>query len=392
MQFPAFPVSPRLRGGVHGALLAAVALAALQASPAAAEQAPDQASPLIILKSIRVTGEGTAVVVEIEADGPLPMPATGRIDGPARFFLDFPGVITGTRGPREGRAPVASVRVALNSSNPPLTRVVLDLARQHEIEIDASGRAAGRIRVLVGPPAEAPADPVATRAAEPRADAPAQPPSGVGSLGPLIDPAAVPGLIPVPPLPGAGGAAEPPKPAKPATADPRLPPARPVVERPPVRTAEPSTPPEPSKDVPPPAVYAVGSGVPEEKPSGRDLDRYRKDVEAPLTRLRRLRPLLTEIDRREPKPPAGLQAARTELSAVIRVLSGVRPPEALQPAHDVLLRAASLSMMAATLRADAGTRADPTAIRNAGSAAAGALLLLDRVCIEIGCAALPAPK
>ena len=42
-------------------------------------------------------------------------------------------------------------------------------------------------------------------------------------------------------------------------------------------------------------------------------------------------------------------------------------------------------MMAATLRADAGTRADPTDIRNASSAAAGALLLLDRVCIELGC-------
>jgi hypothetical protein len=45
--------------------------------------------------------------------------------------------------------------------------------------------------------------------------------------------------------------------------------------------------------------------------------------------------------------------------------------------------------MAATLRADAGTRADPTMIRNASSAAAGALLLLDRVCIEIGCPELP---
>ena len=60
--------------------------------------------------------------------------------------------------------------------------------------------------------------------------------------------------------------------------------------------------------------------------------------------------------------------------------------------HDVLVRAASLALMAATLRDDLGGRADPTTIRNASSAAAGALLLLDRVCIEIGCGPLAEGK
>jgi hypothetical protein len=145
-------------------------------------------------------------------------------------------------------------------------------------------------------------------------------------------------------------------------------------------------------ELPPPAVYPVKSGAPPSKPSAGDVSRYREQVEQPLNRLRVLRALLTDIDEQELKPPEGLPAARAELSAVIRVLAGVGPPDSLKPTHDLLLRSASLAMMSATLRADAGMRADPTAIRNASSAAAGALLLLDRVCIEIGCTGLPEVK
>ena len=70
---------------------------------------------------------------------------------------------------------------------------------------------------------------------------------------------------------------------------------------------------------------------------------------------------------------------------MLRALTGVRPPDSIRPTHDLLLKAVSFALMAATLRDDAGTRADPERLRNAGSAAAGALLLLDRVCEDIGC-------
>jgi hypothetical protein len=108
----------------------------------------------------------------------------------------------------------------------------------------------------------------------------------------------------------------------------------------------------------------------------------------PLNQLRTRRMLLTVIDQQEPRPPEGLSAARAEFSAVIRALAGVRPAPSMLPTHDLLVRSASLALMAATLRDDTGGRADPTALRNASSAAAGALLLLDRVCIEIGCGPL----
>lgn len=386
-QMHVFTVMPLVfvrRAAVCGVALAAALLAPL-APAGAALQVTEQASPLIILKSVRVGAGGETVVVEIEADGPLPAPVTARLDAPARFFLDFPGVITGTRGSREGVAPIARVRVALHSSNPPVTRVVLDMAAQHEITIDDSARADGRVRLVVGSPLGAGGAPGGTREAPPG-------PLPLPATNPKpLDPSLAPGLMPVPPLPtaGTGAAAKPAQAADPAAEDPK-PAAAPeprAVERPPIRTSEPPRRAAPPVEAPPPTVYRAGSGEPA-KPSERDLGRYREDVEAPLTRLRRLRPLLADIDRQDPKPPEELQAARTELSAVIRVLSGMHPPDALQRTHDMLMRAASLSMMAATLRADAGARADPTTIRNAGSAAAGAVLLLDRVCIEIGCKAL----
>lgn len=148
----------------------------------------------------------------------------------------------------------------------------------------------------------------------------------------------------------------------------------------------------PESTLPPPEVYPVRTGAPPAKPSAADVSRYREQVLASIKQLLALRPLLTEIDRQDAAIPEGLAAARSDISGVIRALAGVRPPDALAPTHDMLLRGASLSMMAATLRADAGTRADPTAIRNASSAAAGALLLLDRVCIEVGCSEGPARK
>ena len=48
----------------------------------------------------------------------------------------------------------------------------------------------------------------------------------------------------------------------------------------------------------------------------------------------------------------------------------------------MLLQSCTLAQRALKLRAAGG---DQAMMRNAGSAAAGALLLLDRVCIELGC-------
>jgi outer membrane biosynthesis protein TonB len=350
-----------------------------------------QASPLIILTSVQVLRDGQTAFVSIEADGPLPQPATGALDSPPRFFLDFPGVIAGTRGTAgDGQPLVSRVRVALHSASPPVTRVVIDLARPQPVKVEAEGREAGRIRVVVGGPGEVARPEVA---APPR-EAPS-----------------TPALIPVPPLPPETAVKRSPP------SEPPLPPqdqasSRPVETSPPTKPQpQPSMPqPEQSKAAPPPAktdpaavrpdpgaaapppVYAAGPSRAGAKPAQSDIDRYKEQIGVALNQLRGRRTLLTVIDQQDPKPQDGLAAARAEFSAVIRSLAGVRPAATMLSTHDVLVRAASLALMAATLRDDLGGRADPSTIRNASSAAAGALLLLDRVCIEIGCGPLPEVK
>lgn len=324
----------------------------------------------IILESVEISQQGGAVVVDITADGPLPIPATGRVESPPRYFLDFPGVIARTRGVPSGSGALKRVRVALNTANPPMTRVVLDLTHQPPVQIQGDHRERGRIRLILGsaepaaqpdPAAAAPAPPAAEVRRQPLIpipSAPGGPPSGTG-------PPAGADIPPVPSLPPPSGTAGATLPAGPG---------------------------EPPRDLPRPAVYPVDSGTPETTPPTADeKDGYRKNAGGPLARLRTLRPLLTAIDQREARPPEGLADARSEVSAAIRTLAGIHAPASLKPTHDLLLRAASLSLMAVTLRADAGTRADPTDIRNASSAAAGALLLLDRVCIELGCPDQPRP-
>lgn len=350
-----------------------------------------QASLLIILTSVQVLRDGRTALVSIEADGPLPLPATGMLDSPPRFFLDFPGVIAGTRGTAGDGPPLVSrVRVALHSASPPVTRVVIDLARPQPVKVEAEGREAGRIRVVVGGPGEAARPEVA---APPREAPP------------------TPALIPVPPLPPETPAKSPPpseSPARPqdpaasrsvrapapATLQPQpsLPrPERSNADPPPTKADPAAARPDPAKAAPPP-VYAAGPSHAGAKPAQPEIDRYKEQISVALNQLRGRRTLLSLIDQQDPKPPDGLGAARAEFSAVIRSLAGARPAATMLPTHDVLVRAASLALMATTLRDDLGGRADPTTIRNASSAAAGALLLLDRVCIEIGCGPLPEGK
>jgi hypothetical protein len=328
-----------------------------------------QPSTLVILTSVQVVRDGPNAIVTLEADGPLPTPTTGVVDSPPRFFLDFPGVIAGTRGTAgDGRPLVSRVRVALHTASPAVTRVVIDLIQPQPVQVDGAASAAGRMRIIVRGTG---------RAVRPEAEAPK-------ALEPQPQPAA---LLPVPPLPPDPAAAH----SKPVqTTAPPL-----VLPEPRRSTAEPppaTPPPASTQPGAAPPVYEAGPSRTGEKPAQQDLDRYRDQVAVPLGQMRTRRTLLTLIDQQEQRTPEGLSAARAEFSAVIRALAGVRPVESMLPTHDVLVRAASLALMAVTLRDDAGGRADPTALRNASSAAAGALLLVDRVCIEIGCGPLAERK
>ena len=302
------------------------------------------------IKDTRISRQGDLSIVTIEADGPLPTPTVGQLDSPPRFFMDFPDVSTATRGASGGSGgAVLRVRVALHSTEPRITRVVIDLAQKQPIRTEAEEQEQGRFKILIGATTPQPNPPPVAAEPKPRE----QPRPTSPSNPPPVSP-------------------------PPVSSDPRGTPATSGTGTTAVAPATPS---------PAPAIFP--SRPPPPAPPARDVDRYREQVEPIVSRLTKLRPLLNAIDLKDARPPEGLGVAREEFSGILRTLTTVRAPETVRATHDLLVRSASFGLMAATLREDAGMRADPDKLRNAASAAAGALLLLDRVCIEIKCAALP---
>jgi hypothetical protein len=309
-------------------------------------------------------------VVTIEADGPLPQPALGEVDGPPRVFLDFPGVRTTARPVTQSVDNVKRVRIALHNANPLSTRVVLDLEQLQPVRLDTSAVGAGRLAILIG--GNSPSSPAAPKPALPEPPLPPATTSPTASAPPAPRPLNPPENKPAP---------EKAPPSLPA--DTPLKPVPPLgPENPPVTT---TTPPPPSSTpaVPAPSVPKRSAAA---KIPPRDAERYREQVGPSLGRLRSMRDLLVAVDQQQPLP--SVAANRTEISGILRTLNGVKPSDIVRGTHDLLVRSASLALMALTLRdTPPGDPPDQEALRNAASAAAGALLLLDRVCMEIGCTA-----
>ena len=143
-------------------------------------------------------------------------------------------------------------------------------------------------------------------------------------------------------------AARSPSPRAPASATPR-PPARP-------------TPTAPSR-VPDPATR-----------------RYLASVQPALDGLAALREVLADIDRRTNAPADRLQTARSELAGLRRVVASVKPPAKIGEAHDLLNSVVGFASTALDLPTDESGAVAP----NASSAAAGALLMLQRAEAELG--------
>ncbi len=80
-----------------------------------------------------------------------------------------------------------------------------------------------------------------------------------------------------------------------------------------------------------------------------------------------------------------VQLAVEEFERLRQELAGIKPPDSLRPQHDMLLQSTILALMATRLRLEGFRTLDPATLRNAASAAAGATLLLDRVCADLGC-------
>jgi hypothetical protein len=337
---------------VAGVLMSASGLIAGGVEP---PQGAAQAVGRTAIRRIAIATRGAAVVVTIEGTGDLPLPTAGFAEEPPRLFFDFPGVtlaaprMTSSTDPR-----ILRIRAGVHSAVPLVTRVVLDLVASEAYRLE---QAKGRISVILG-------GPVATAAIPPVPLLPERPPAPPppAEAREVRDPTTPAPPPTVPPLPS---------PSPPPAAATAAPPA--VANLP----ARPKTPPP-----------ATSRPVPGEAPSAlpaRDLDRYKRQVAPTLDRLRLQQPLLVSLEGSEPQTMDRVQLAAEEFARLRQELIGIKSPESLRSQHDMLFQSTTLALMAMKLTLEAVRTSDPATLRNAASAAAGASLLLDRACADLGC-------
>ncbi len=95
------------------------------------------------IEHVVVHEDGGALSVEIQTSGAPVAPDTQAIVGPDRIVVDFPGALPAAdlRALQVNLGPLKRVRAGLFFSNPPITRVVLDLAEPQAYRISTAGNA-----------------------------------------------------------------------------------------------------------------------------------------------------------------------------------------------------------------------------------------------------------
>jgi hypothetical protein len=302
----------------------------------------------IAVSAITIGMDGEDVVVAIDGDGPLPSPTVGALDGPPRIFLDFPGVIAKARGIARSRDPrLQRVRIAQHSLQPLVTRVVLDLFAQQPHRIESTST---RVKVVLG----AATSPVPT------------PPASAALPRPMPPPSA-----PVKPPPTTTDA--PPS----STSIPLVPPLPDPTPR--ALTKAPGTPRRPD-----PAT-TTSFKPPPTPPPLKDIEKFRGQVLATVDRFRMQLPLLSALENGSLETPEQIEAVGLEIDRIKQELAALKPPDSLRVQHDLLVQSARMAGLAIRLRAEALQTDDGNILRNAASAAAGAILMLDRACADVGC-------
>jgi hypothetical protein len=129
-----------------GALVALAALVSVtlsaqtpaRLSASQAETAPHgSVSTPARVQRVLVRETSGAIEVEIQTSGGAVAPDTQAITGPDRIIVDFPGALPAAelRALQVNRGPLKAVRAGLFFSNPPITRIVLDLAAPQDYRI-----------------------------------------------------------------------------------------------------------------------------------------------------------------------------------------------------------------------------------------------------------------
>lgn len=95
------------------------------------------------IEHVQVRGNGDAIEVEIQTSGAEVAPNTQSLTAPDRIVIDFPGASpsAGLRAQAVNRGALKSVRTGLFSNNPPITRIVLDLAGAQSYQISTAQNA-----------------------------------------------------------------------------------------------------------------------------------------------------------------------------------------------------------------------------------------------------------
>ncbi len=120
-----------------GTLLGIVAV--LSASMYAQGVAPNRAR----VQHVVVRGTGATMEVEIQTSGAPVAPDTQTLAGPDRIVVDFPGALPAAelRALKVNRGALKGVRAGLFFDNPPITRIVLDLAEPQSYHISSTQNA-----------------------------------------------------------------------------------------------------------------------------------------------------------------------------------------------------------------------------------------------------------
>ena len=124
-----------------GILLAVAALSFGQTS------APNSAR----VEHVVVRGTGAAMEVEIQTSGAPVAPDTQAITGPDRIVVDFPGALPAAelRALKVNLGALKGVRSGLFFSNPPITRIVLDLVEPQSYQISTTQISTTRNAIVV---------------------------------------------------------------------------------------------------------------------------------------------------------------------------------------------------------------------------------------------------
>jgi hypothetical protein len=135
-----------------GALLGIATLlsAPISAQTSAPKSAQNGAPNSARVQHVVVRGTGAAMEVEIQTSGAPVAPDTQAITGPDRIVVDFPGALPAAelRALKVNRGALKGIRAGLFFSNPPITRIVLDLAEPQSYRISTIQNA---IVVKLGP-------------------------------------------------------------------------------------------------------------------------------------------------------------------------------------------------------------------------------------------------